>query len=96
MPEAWTRVDGQTYCLGCSRARAADAAMDFAPETASRDDLVRLRRQALIEFEITRTPAAPDRVVANACRTSSKAVSAVRGEMGLCVPVIEPAFPPAG
>ena len=96
MPATWTRSDGQTYCLGCSRARAADAAMDFAPETASPDDRIRLRRNALIEFELARTPTAPDRVVANACRTSSKAVSTVRGEMGLCSPVLEPALPPAG
>lgn len=55
-----------------------EAAADSAPESTSREDLVRRRRNALIAFEIARTPAAPNRTIANACRTSPLAVAAFR------------------
>jgi hypothetical protein len=80
VPTSWSQVDGQALCLTCSRAQAGEAAMDSAPAASSREDRVRLRRTALIEFEIERTPEAPNRTIANACRTSSGAVAAVRGE----------------
>lgn len=78
LPESWTHSDGSTYCLSCSRARAGEAAMEAAPASISREDRVRLRRTALIEFEIDRVPGAPNRTIALACRTSSAAVAAVR------------------
>ena len=81
MPDSWMNSAGLSYCLGCSRALAADAAMDAAPESSSREDKVRLRRTALIGFEIGRRPGQPDRVIANSCRTSSQAVAAVRAEL---------------
>lgn len=52
--------------------------MDSAPDSTSREDRVRLRRRALIEFEIARAPEAPNRTIALACHTSSAAVAAVR------------------
>jgi len=55
--------------------------MDSAPTASSREERVRLRRTALIEFEIDRAPEAPNRTVANACRTSIAAVAAVRKEL---------------
>jgi hypothetical protein len=55
--------------------------MESAPAASSREDLVRLRRTALIEFEIRRAPEAPNRTIALACRTSSGAVAAVRDEL---------------
>jgi len=55
--------------------------MDSAPLASSREDRVRLRRTALIEFEIGRVPEAPNRAIALACRTSSAAVAAVRDEL---------------
>lgn len=55
--------------------------MDLAPAASSREDRVRLRRTALIEFEIDRAPEAPNRTIALACRTSSAAVAAVRNEL---------------
>jgi hypothetical protein len=79
LPDTWTRPDGQSFCLSCSRARAGEAAMDAVPDTTSLEDRVRLRRTALIEFEIGRMPEAPDRAIATACRTSSGAVATVRG-----------------
>jgi hypothetical protein len=82
LPETWTRSEGLAFCLSCSRVRAGDAALDAAPATSSREDRLRLRRQALIEFEIDRSPSAPDRTIALACKTSTSAVAAVRDELG--------------
>jgi hypothetical protein len=85
LPETWVREDGLIYCLSCSRARAGEAAIEAAPKTTSREDMARLRRNALIEFEIGRAPAAPNRTVALACRTSSAAVAAIRDRLGQAV-----------
>jgi hypothetical protein len=81
LPASWSRAADQVLCLTCSRAQAGEAAMDSAPATTSREDRVRLRRTALIEFEIERAPEAPNRTIALACRTSSAAVAAVRDEL---------------
>lgn len=81
LPASWSRSDGQVLCLACRRTRAGETAMDSAPAASSREELVRLRRTALIEFEIGRVPGAPNRTVALACRTSSAAVAAVRDEL---------------
>jgi hypothetical protein len=81
LPTTWSHSGGQVLCLTCSRAQAGEAAMDSAPDSTSREDRVRLRRTALIEFEIDRAPEAPNRTIALACRTSSAAVAAVRNEL---------------
>jgi hypothetical protein len=81
LPSTWSRSDGQILCLVCSRAQAGDTAIDSAPEASSREELVRVRRAALIEFEIGRAPEAPNRTIALACRTSSATVAAVRSEL---------------
>jgi hypothetical protein len=78
LPDTWTQSDGMGYCLSCSRARAGEAAVDSAPEASSPDDRARRRRNALIAFEIARSPAAPNRAIASACRTSPLAVAAFR------------------
>jgi hypothetical protein len=57
---------------------AGDEAMESAPADCSREDLAQLRRRGLIEFEINRRPDAPDRMIAQACRTSTGAVAAIR------------------
>lgn len=77
-PESWSRSDEGTLCLGCSRAQAGERAMESAPAGCSRQDRVRRRRRALIEFELGRAPEATDRAVALACRTSAAAVAGVR------------------
>lgn len=82
LPATWSQLDGEAFCLTCSRARAGEAAMDSAPATSSREERVRLRRTALIEFEIGRAPEAPNRTIAQACRTSGPAVAAVRARLG--------------
>jgi hypothetical protein len=81
LPPSWSQLDDETFCLTCSRTRAGEAAIDSAPAASSREDRVKLRRTALIEFEIGRVPEAPNRAVALACRTSGAAVAAVRNEM---------------
>lgn len=55
--------------------------MDSAPPACSRDELFLLRRDAVIRFEIDRTPLAPDRIIAHACRTSPRKVASVRREL---------------
>jgi len=81
LPTGWTEAGDKTFCLLCSRALAGDEAIDCAPADSSREDLVRRRRAALIEFEIRRVPEAPNRTIAQACRTSTGAVTAVRAAL---------------
>lgn len=78
LPSTWTRVDEEAFCLGCSRELAGQAAQAAAPASASREALARLKRDAVIEFEIGRVPEAPNRAIAHACHTSLTAVTAVR------------------
>ncbi len=78
LPESWTRSEDSIFCLTCSRALAGEAAMDSAPSTCSRHELFLLHREAVIRFEIGRTPLAPDRIIARACHTSPKKVGSVR------------------
>lgn len=88
LPPSWSQADDEAFCLTCSRARAGEAAMESAPAESSREDRVRLRRTALIRFEIGRVPEASNRVVALACRTSGATVAAVRDEMEQSAPVV--------
>lgn len=78
LPTTWTRSGETVFCLTCSRALAGDTAVESAPADCSREDRVRLRRTALIEFEIDRCPEAPNGTIAQACRTSTGVVAAVR------------------
>jgi hypothetical protein len=78
LPLNWTEADDSAYCLSCSRALAGDVALEAAPDSSSREDRVRLRRDAVIEFELGRTPEKPNRAIAQACRTSATAVATVR------------------
>jgi hypothetical protein len=81
-PPSWTKSEDGLLCLSCSRTVAADTAAAGAPTGCSAEERSRLRRRALIEFEISRDPEAPDRRIAQACRTSTAAVAAVRGASG--------------
>ena len=83
LPPTWTTSEGLAYCLSCSRARAADEAMELLPETITGEARAKLRRKALIRFEISRSPDSPNRVIASACRTSTMAVAAVRDEVDI-------------
>jgi hypothetical protein len=55
--------------------------MELLPETITGEARAKLRRKALIRFEISRNPDSPNRVIASACRTSTMAVAAVRDEV---------------
>jgi hypothetical protein len=78
LPDSWSQAGQESHCLSCRRALAGDAALDMAPPESSREDLVRIRRNGLIEFELRRDPESPDRTVARACSTSPSAVAAIR------------------
>ena len=77
-PSTWTQSEEGIFCLSCSRALAGEAAIDSAPSDCSSEDRARLRRSAVIAFEVRRTPDSPDGRIASACRTSASAVKAVR------------------
>jgi len=60
-----------------------DEAMELLPETITGEARAKLRRKALIRFEISRSPDSANRVIASACRTSTMAVAAVRDEIDI-------------
>jgi hypothetical protein len=86
LPETWDSSGQGTYCLNCRRERAAQAALDSAPEGSPLDVRAKLRRAALIEFEVSRRPDHGDGVIAKACRSSVSAVAAARQRLKLPAP----------
>jgi len=86
LPEAWVSDRTGTYCLHCRRERAAQAALDSAPDDSTVDARAKLRRAALIEFEVSRRPDHGDGVIAKACRSSVSAVAAARRRLDLPAP----------
>lgn len=83
MPSAWVNSTEGTYCLICRRERAAEAALDAVPSDSPIAERAKLRRAALIEFEVSRTPDHPDGIIARACRTSVSAVTRARRRLEL-------------
>jgi hypothetical protein len=86
LPATWTCDRHGTFCLNCRRERAAQAALDAAPEDTTIDERAKLRRAALIEFEVSRRPDHGDGVIAKACRSSVSAVAAARRRLKLPAP----------
>jgi hypothetical protein len=86
LPETWSHSREGTYCLLCRRERAARAALDSAPADSGLEERAKLRRAALIEFEVTRRPEEGDGVIAKTCRSSVAAVAAVRRRLDLPAP----------
>jgi hypothetical protein len=86
LPESWTRVSEGTFCLLCRRERAAQAALDEAPSDCPLEARAKLRRAALIEFEVKRRPDHGDGAIAKACRSSVSAVAAARRRLELPAP----------
>ncbi len=86
LPDSWDSSGEGCYCLGCRRDRAAEAALDAAPDDATRDTRMRLRRVAVIEFELRRTPECADNAIAKACRSSVPAVAEVRDRLSIPSP----------
>ena len=85
-PDAWERGRKGTFCLGCRRDRAAEAALESAPEDSPVEVRAKLRRAALIEFEVSRRPDHNDGAIAKACRSSVSAVAAARQRLKLPAP----------
>jgi hypothetical protein len=91
LPDSWAASSEGCFCLGCRRDRAAEAALEAAPSDATRDVRMRLRRSAVIEFELRRTPECADNAIAKACRSSVPAVAEVRDRLSLPSPAPRPA-----
>ncbi len=86
LPDSWAiSAEGQ-FCLVCQRAMAADAALDAAPSDSSLDARAKLRRAAVIEFEVRRTPDHTNGAIAKACRSSATAVAKARDRLQIPVP----------
>ena len=86
LPETWVSSSEGTYCLICRRERAAQAALEAAPENSPLEERAKLRRAALIEFEVSRRPDHGDGAIAKACRSSVSAVAAARQRLKLPAP----------
>jgi hypothetical protein len=86
LPTSWTASGDGTYCLICRRERAAQAALEAAPRTSGLEDRAKLRRAALVEFEIRRRPDHGNGEIAKACRSSVAAVVAARKRLKLPAP----------
>ena len=80
-----TSAEG-TFCLLCRRERAAQEALEAAPENSGLEDRAKLRRAALVEFEVRRRPAHGNGEIAKACRSSVAAVVAARKRLKLPAP----------
>ena len=83
LPDTWASTGDGLFCLVCRRDRAAEAALEAAPSGSPVAARAKLRRAALIEFEVSRTPDHPDGIIARACRTSVSAVSRARRNLDL-------------
>lgn len=86
LPESWASSREGTFCLHCRRERAAQAALAEAPENSALADRAKLRRAALVEFEVRRRPAHGNGEIAKACRSSIAAVIAARKRLKLPAP----------
>jgi hypothetical protein len=85
LPDTWVSSEEGTFCLLCRRERAAKEALDAAPESGL-EERAKLRRAALIEFEVRRRPSHGNGEIAKACRSSVAAVVAARKRLKLPAP----------
>jgi hypothetical protein len=85
LPQSWSTSEEGTFCLLCRRERAAQAALEAAPQ-GSLEERAKLRRTALVEFEVRRRPGHGNGEIAKACRSSIAAVVAARKRLKLPAP----------
>jgi len=78
LPDTWSSTAEGKFCLVCRRERAANAALESAPINSPLAARAQLRRAALIEFEVRRTPNNANNAIAKACRSSATAVAQAR------------------
>jgi hypothetical protein len=86
LPASWAATADGTFCLLCRRDRAAQAALDAAPGDCGLEDRAKLRRAALVEFEVRRRPSHGNGEIAKACRSSVAAVVAARKRLKIPAP----------
>jgi hypothetical protein len=86
LPESWSSSKEGTFCLLCRRERAAQEALEAAPKDCGLEDRAKLRRAALVEFEVRRRPSHGNGEIAKACRSSVAAVVAARKRLKLPAP----------
>ncbi|MGE5527447.1 MAG: hypothetical protein ACM3Q9_02155 [Methanosarcina sp.] len=86
LPASWAKSKDGTFCLLCRRDRAAQAALDSAPKDCGLEDRAKLRRAALVEFEVRRRPNHGNGEIAKACRSSVAAVVAARKRLKIPAP----------
>jgi hypothetical protein len=75
-PEGWSKAGGHWLCLHCQREKAVEKATIGAG-----GDGWASRRQALLEFELRRSPDEPDGVIAKRANCSTGHVRKVREEL---------------
>ena len=74
-PEGWTKRSGRWMCLHCRREQAVEKA------TQKGEDGWASRRQALVEFELRRSPNEPDGVIAKRANCSTGHVRKLRMQL---------------
>jgi hypothetical protein len=75
-PQGWSKRGGQWLCLHCRREQAVEKATVGAGA-----DGWASRRQALLEFELRRSPEEPDGVIAKRANCSTGHVRKIRDEL---------------
>jgi hypothetical protein len=75
-PEGWSKRGGRWLCLHCRRELAVEKATQ-----KSGDDGWASRRQALVEFELRRSPDEPDGVIAKRANCSTGHVRKLRMQL---------------
>ncbi len=86
LPDNWSSSDDGDFCLICRRERAAEAALEATPDDVTHKDRAGLRRAALLEFEVSRTPDRSNGEIARACRSSVPAVADARRRLDIADP----------
>ncbi len=77
-PPNWeTEPNGKHYCLACRRERAVEAALEDVGDVGI-EARAKVRRSAVVEFEIVRDPERTEGEIARAARTSIGAVRNAR------------------
>jgi hypothetical protein len=88
LPDGWATSAEGCFCLSCRRERVADQALDSAPSDSPREARAQLRRAALVEFEVRRTPEYSDGQIAKAARSSIAAVAKARQRLQIPAPAV--------
>lgn len=86
IPDSWDSCAEGDFCLSCRRRRVGEAAVESASDDCNRDKRAKLRRAALLEFEVQRDPDRTNGSIAKACRSSIAAVAAARQKLDAPAP----------